>query len=192
MLIFYKELKLKWWTKKPPSLAPSTDLHNCNMWGESHSWLLENTHLQIHALPRNGTRGDVFGKYKNEMWKLRTVICVNPFPYSKGSKDKSHHVLPIITSVITIVCIPYVQKLPPKPTDWQITLWYLLWDHKMKTFIKCFPRCLNCTRKLIESRTMPASSCRTRFRCQNTCVPRWYSTFWDRWQERFFSQAKGN
>ena len=47
----------------------------------------------------------------------------------------------------------------------------------MKTFIKCFPRCLNCTRKLIGSGARPTSGCRTRFRCQNSFTPRWYSTF---------------
>lgn len=59
----------------------------------------------------------------------------------------------------------------------QITLWHLLLAHKMKTFIKCFPRCLNCTRKLIGSGIGPTSGCRTRFRCQSSFTPRWYSTF---------------
>lgn len=76
-----------------------------------------------------------------------------------------------LNSLVTAVCIPSVQKSPLKPTDWQITLWYLLWAHK-NLHNSCTIRCLNCTRKWKRSRTLPTSSCRT-----NACMPRWNSTF---------------
>lgn len=128
------------------------------------------TCLQTFALPRNETGGDVFGKYKNEMWKLQNNYLCKSTSVSKVRKIVM--VCSRLNSLVTTVCIPSVQKSPLKPTDWQITLWYLLWAHKMKTFFKCFPRCLNCTRKWKRSRTLPTSSCRT-----NACMPRWNSTF---------------
>lgn len=102
-----------------------------------------------------------------------TIICVNRFPYSESSKDRA-----VISSQLTFVVATIgtpVQKSLPKPKDWQTTLWHVLLAHKMKTFFTCFPRCLDCTRKLMGSGTRPTSHCRTRFCCQNSFTPGWCS-----------------
>lgn len=114
------------------------------------------------------------GKMRCESFS--TIICVNQFPCFKSSRDRVT-LCSSLSFVVPIICTPFAQKSQPKPTDWQITLWHLLLAHKMKTFFKCFPRCLNCTRKLIGSGTTPTSGRRTRFCCQRSFSPRWCSAF---------------
>lgn len=110
------------------------------------------------------------------MWKLQHNYLCKSISIFQKFKRRSHYML--LIKLCSNHCLyTFCTQITTKAKNRQITLWHLLLAHKMKTFIKCFPRCLNCTRKLIGSGIRPTSGCRTRFRCQNSFTPRWYSTF---------------
>lgn len=149
-------------TQRPAQLQPV---------GENpRSQVLGDTHVSKYLHCQETKPVEMFRRYEN----FRTIIYVNQFPYFKGSQDKNPRVLLINLYGNHCWYTASARKSQPKPTVQQTNSRHLSRTHKMGMFFKCFPRCLNCTRKLIGSGTTPTSNCRTRFRCQNSFTSKQY------------------